>query len=304
MSDSHTQPAPVAPTEAPGPDALFDWPGASGPLHWRLFRGNQAKRSDVLLVFFHPGGFVSDDVESSDHCLRVLADTCRINVVAPSYALAPANPFPAAVEDAHAVLSQAAKHRTKLGWTGAHLFVGGVEAGGNLAAVSALVCRDRLGPKLAGQVLVMPMLDASLQSCSMREARNPNSEDVIKSVERSYRCYLPRPADRLHPYASPLQASRLTGLPPALVLYAEDDPLCDEACRYADKLEAAGVPVQRARLHPRSVRDVEERCQATADDPGVQALAAFLAPYTQGCKCPSPAPIPEPTSIDAQRSQP
>lgn len=293
-------------TPSSGPDAQFDWPGASGPLHWRLFRGSPARRSDVLLVFFHPGGFVSDDVESSDHCLRVLSDTCCINVVAPSYALAPAHPFPAAVEDAHAVLSQAVKHRTKLGWSGAHLFVGGVEAGGNLAAVSALVCRDRLGPKLAGQVLVMPMLDASLQSCSMREARSAKSEEVVKAVERSYRCYLPRPADRLHPYASPLQASRLTGLPPALVLYAEDDPLCDEACRYADKLEAAGVPVQRALLHPSSVRDVEGRCEATADDPGVQALAAFLAPYVSATYA-SPDPessSSESTSIDAQRSRP
>lgn len=284
----------------PCPDAVFDWPGASGLLHWRLFRGQAAKRSDVLLVFFHPGGFVSDDEAASDHCLRVLADTCRINVVAPSYALAPAHPFPAAVEDAHAVLTQATKHRSQLGWSGAHLFVGGVEAGGNLAAVSALVCRDRLGPKLAGQVLVMPMLDASLQSDSMREACSSNAEDVVKAMERSYRCYLPRPADRLHPYASPLQASRLSGLPPALVLYAEGDPLCDEARRYADKLEAAGVTVQRAQLHPAGVRDAEQRCQATADDPGVQALAAFLAPYIQDTPgCASAQPAPDSSSTDA-----
>lgn len=277
---------------------MFDWPGASGPLQWRLFRGSPARRGDALLVFFHPGGFISDDVEASDHCLRVLADTCRINVVAPNYALAPAHPFPAAVEDAHAVLTRAVKQRSQLGWNGTHLFVGGVEAGGNLAAVSALVCRDRLGPKLAGQILVMPMLDPSLQSDSMRTACT-RAESVVKAVERSYRCYLPRPADRLHPYASPLQATRLAGLPPALVLVADDDPLHDEACRYADKLEAAGVPVQRGRLHPASVCDAQERCEATADDPGIQALAAFLAPYTNPSDSPSPS-----NSIDAQRSSP
>lgn len=293
---------------SPAPDAVFDWPGASGPLQWRLFRGSPTRRSDALLVFFHPGGFISDDVEASDHCLRVLADTCRINVVAPNYALAPDHPFPAAVEDAHAVLRGAVKQRAQLGWNGTHLFVGGVEAGGNLAAVSALVCRDRLGPKLAGQILVMPMLDPSLQSDSMRAAC-VRAESVVKAVERSYRCYLPRPADRLHPYASPLQASRLAGLPPALVLTAEGDPLCDEACRYADKLEAAGVAVQRGWLHPAGVRDAQERCQATADDPGIQALAAFLAPYT--CSTPSAATTPASStesspshSTDASRSTP
>ena len=264
----------------PAPDALFDWPGATGPLHWRLFRGSPDKRSNVLLVFFAPGGFVSDEAEASDHCLHVLAHACQINVVAPSYALAPAHPFPAAVEDSHAVLSMAVKQKAKLGWNGTHLFVGGVEAGGNLAAVSALVCRDRQGPKLAGQILVMPMLDASLQSDSMRHAcQSQDTDAVVQAVEHSYRCYLPRPSDRLHPYASPMQATRLAGLPPALVMYAQGDPLSDEALAYADKLEAAGVAVQRAWLHPEGVSDAQERCNATADDPGVQAMAAFLAPY-------------------------
>jgi acetyl esterase len=261
-----------------GPDAVFEWPGSSGPLHLRLYRGAPERISDDLMVFFHPGGFVVADVESTDSCLRVLADSCRINVLAPCYALAPERPFPAAVEDAHAVLTLTGHHRASLGWKGTHLFVGGVEAGGNLAAVSALVCRDRQGPKLAGQILVMPMLDASMHSDSMRRAADqPDTREIAQALERSYRSYLPHPSDRLHPYASPMKTSRLAGLPPALIIYTEGDPLSDEARAYADKLIKVGVPVQQTSLPPADVNSVSERCAITADDPAVTALAAFLA---------------------------
>ncbi len=262
------------------PDAIFEWPGSSGPLHLRLYRGAPDKASDALLVFFHPGGFVVSDVESTDSCFRVLADNCGINMLAPCYALAPDRPFPAAVEDAHAVLTLTHSHRSKLFWKGTHLFVGGVEAGGNLAAVSALVCRDRQGPKLAGQVLVMPMLDASMRCDSMRHAADqPDTAEVAQALERSYRTYLPHPSDRLHPYASPLQASRLTGLPPALIMHTEGDPLSDEARAYANKLVHAGIPVDQVTLPPADVNNVSERCEITADDPCVTALSAFLAAH-------------------------
>ncbi|RZI82951.1 MAG: alpha/beta hydrolase [Rubrivivax sp.] len=263
------------------PDSIFEWPGSSGPLHLRLYQGAPDKLDDDLLVFFHPGGFVVADVESTDACLRVLADSCRINVLAPCYALAPQRPFPAAVEDAHAVLTLTSKHRSALGWKGTRLFVGGVEAGGNLAAVSALVCRDRQGPKLAGQVLIMPMLDACMHSESMRHAADqPDTREIAKSLERCYRSYLPHPSDRLHPYASPMKTSRLAGLPPALIIYTQGDPLADEARTYADRLIKVGVPVQQTSLPPADVNSVSERCALTSDDPSVTALAAFL----QSCR--------------------
>jgi acetyl esterase len=273
-----------------GPDAIFEWPGSSGPLHLRLYRGAPEKTSDTLLVFFHPGGFVVADVASTDACLRVVADSCRVNVLAPCYALAPERPFPAAVEDAHAVLTQASGQRAALGWKGTHLFVGGVEAGGNLAAVSALVCRDRQGPKLAGQVLVMPMLDASLCCDSMRHAADqPDTREMAQTLERGYRSYLPHPSDRLHPYASPLQATRLSGLPPALVIYTEGDPLYDEAQAYAQKLLKAGVIVQQTSLPPADVNNASERCAVTADDPAIAALASFLSSSNTISKKPSQA---------------
>lgn len=213
----------------------------------------------------------------ADGCLRVLAQACALDVIAPGYALAPAHPFPAAVEDAHAVLKQAWAERASLGWKGKHLFVGGVEAGGNLAAVSSMVCRDRQGPKLAGQVLVMPMLDTQLQGQSMQCAADQAHQcELVAAMERSYRSYLPHPADRQHPYASPLQARRLGQLPPALIFYTEGDPLADDSRAYANKLREAGNEVELVGLPAANVGDDEARCSITADDPCVTAMKRFL----------------------------
>lgn len=265
-------------------DAQFDWTGHSGALHMRLYKGSPDRLSDRLLVFFAPGGFVVTDFEEANGCLRVLADTCGINILAPCYALAPDRPFPAAVEDAHSVLTQTMRHKQSLGWRGTQLFVGGVEAGGNLAAVSALVCRDRHGPALAGQILVMPMLDASLRCASMRcAADDPGKRQVARAVEEAYRRYLPHPADRLHPYASPLNASRLSGLPPALIMHTEGDPLSDEAIAYAQKLRLAGNAVTEVALPPPAeLQDNKDRCELTAEDPCVLAMKRFVdAPVDQ-----------------------
>jgi len=262
-------------TPAPtSPDEILSWPGHSGPVELRVFKGDPSVPSDALLVFFHPGGFVVDDSAVADACLRVIAQACGINVIAPSYALAPAHPFPAAVEDAHAVLTAAVARRAELGWKGKRLFVAGVEAGGNLAAVSAMVCRDRQAPKLAGQVLIMSMLDTQMLGDSMRSAGAQRA--VVDSVAESYRRYLPHPADRLHPYASPLLARRLGALPPAQIFFTEGDPLADDSRAYADKLRAAGNQVELVGLPPADVCDDEARCSITADDPCVTAMKRFL----------------------------
>lgn len=270
--------ASAKPTAAP--DAQLHWHGQAGDIQGRLFNGAPGPGPcDTLLVFFHPGGFVLDESDAGDHCLRVVADACGVLVVAPAYALAPERPFPAAVEDAHTVLQAVMQQRTQLGWNGTHLLVAGVEAGGNLAAVSALVCRDRQGPALAGQILIMPMLDTSLHCASMRcAAENPNTRQVVRDVERSYRMYLPHPADRLHPYASPLHATRLSPLPPALILHTEGDPLSDEGRIYADKLRDAGNQVQQVNLPaPHEAKlDSQGRCQVTSDDPAITSMKQFI----------------------------
>jgi acetyl esterase len=265
------------PAPPPKPDDILSWPAHSGPVDVRWYRGATSRPNDALMVFFHPGGFVVEDSEVADGCLRVLAQVCGLDVIAPSYALAPAHPFPAAVEDAHAVLKEAVARRTELGWKGKLLIVGGVEAGGNLAAVSSMVCRDRQGPKLAGQVLVMPMLDTRMLGQSMQcMGGQADQVELVARTARSYRSYLPHPADRQHPYASPLQARRLGQLPPAQIFYTEGDPLADDSRTYADKLRQAGNEVELVGLPPANVCDDEARCSITADDPCVMAMKRFL----------------------------
>lgn len=267
-----------------GPDDTFEWPGASGTLTLRLYTAGPRK-SEALLVFFPPGGFVVADLDAAHSCLKSLAQDCQVTILAPSYAVAPEHPFPAAIEDTHAVLKMAAARGSRLrGWTGRHLIVAGIEAGGNLAAVSTLMSRDRLGPKVAGQVLLMPMLDPS-----MRESRSSPFEPVVRdratrAFRDAFRDYLPRAADRVHPYACPLESSRMAGLPPALVVYADGDALAAGARTYADKLERAGVPVQRTALPASELAGVNERCEAAGSDACRSAIKAFLAPFAQPAK--------------------
>lgn len=226
--------------------------GAEGPLAGRLFTAGGVGKRDTLIVFFHGGGFVGGSIDEGNEFLSHLVSMNTNTVgLAAAYTLATTKPFPAAVEDAHAVLMWAKKNKTKLGWSGKRLVVSGIEAGANLAAVVALMARDRGGPALAGQVLIMPMLDPGLSTCSMRELpRCPDKAAVADQCAAAYRGYLPNAADRTHPYASPLQSSRLKNLPPALILSAEEDPLRDEAEQYGAKLIACGITTTVKRLPP------------------------------------------------------
>lgn len=261
----------------------LDVAGAEGALAARLYKASSDGKRDILIVFFHGGGFVDGDLECSDEFLRHLAGASGYPVVLSStYTLATVKPFPAAVEDAHAVLLWAKKNKTKLGWTGKRMLVAGIEAGANLAAVCTLMARDRGAPKLAGQILIMPMLDPGLSTGSMREM--PTCVDQAKAVDEcaaAYRGYLPHAADRSHPYASPLQSSRLKNLPPALILSAEDDPLRDEAEAYGNKLMQSGVTVTMRRMGPARLRDPDGRTQCACKVPALEAIASFVAGLEQ-----------------------
>ena len=254
--------------------------GAQGPLAARLYTSGEAGiKRDTLTVFFHAGGFNSGDLDDADMFLRHMADdTPDSAVLATAYTLATVQPFPAAVEDAHAVLTWAKKNKTKLGWTGKRLIVAGIEAGANLAAVCALMSRDRGGPALAGQILVMPMLDPGLSTWSMREMQNaPELLDVADACAAAYRGYLPNAADRTHPYASPLQSSRLKNLPPALILSAEDDPLRDEAEQYGAKLIACGVKTTVNRMPAASLSEAGARNECACKCYALGEIASFIA---------------------------
>lgn len=253
-------------------------PGAYRELQARQYTpSSKVQKESGLIVFFPAGGFVNDGLQSSDGFLCELAARSGCRVIGSSYTLASERAFPAAAEDAHAVLSWAARHRAR------HrrrdpLIVMGMEAGGNLAAVSALMARDRNGPRLAAQVLIMPMLDASLTSFSMREFAGRNSSArAARLCDAGYRGYLPRATDREHPYASPLCASRIKGLPPALILSADDDPLRDEAEQYGAKLAAAGAACTVRRLAPIELEEPDARCRCACKESALQEITAFIA---------------------------
>jgi acetyl esterase len=251
--------------------------GAQNKLAARLYVPKQPAAGAGLIVFFPSGGFVTDEIDKGDDFLRALAVRTGWTILASTYTLATAQPFPAAAEDAHAVLKWAARNKGKLGWDGKLLIAAGIEAGGNLAAVSALMSRDRGGPVLAAQLLIMPMLDPGLTSCSMRQLSS--DAGVARASEQcaaAYRDYLPRAVDRAHPYASPLQSSRMKGLPQALILSADDDPLRDEAEQYGIKLNTAGITAVVKRLPHIELEEPNARCSCVRKENALQEIAAFL----------------------------
>ena len=213
----------------------------------RLYRPlNAAKPAPGLIVFFHQGGFVGGSLDECDEFARALALRAGLPVLASSYTLACQQPFPAAVEDAYAVLRGRHGARSQLGWSGERLLCAGIEAGGNLAAVCGA---DGARPRRAGAGRPDPdHAHAGPRPDHLLDARdassNPDIAGVADACAAGYRGYLPQVADRMHPYASPLQSSRLKGLPPALILSAEEDPLCDEAEQYGARL-ARPEPVPR-----------------------------------------------------------
>jgi len=253
--------------------------GSEGVLDARLYRASSDGKRDVLIVFFHGGGFVDGDLDQPDPFLRHLAVASGFPVVlSSSYTRATVKPFPAAIEDAHAVLMWAKKNKTKLGWTGKRMLVAGIEAGANLAAVSTLMARDRGAPHLAGQILIMPMLDPALSSGSMREMPDcPDKARLFNEAAAAYRGYLPHAADRCHPYASPLQSSRLKNLPPTLILSLADDPLRDEAENYGAKLIQHGVPTTVRRLSPARLQDPNARNDCACKAHALSEIATFIA---------------------------
>lgn len=196
-----------------------------------------------ILVYAHGGGFVFCDLDSHDGLCRSFTNLVPAVAISVAYRLAPECRWPAAAEDVYTVAQWAARNADALGGDANRIVVGGDSAGGNLAAVAALMARDRGGPLLAGQLLVYPMVNADFDTESYRlfgeGYYNPRA-----ALQWYWDQYVPSAADREHPYASPLNAD-LRGLPPAVVAIAGHDPLRDEGIAYGDRLEAAGVDTVR-----------------------------------------------------------
>ncbi len=216
------------------------------PLALRVWGQKVRGQASPLVLHFHGGAFVSGDLDSGACLAELLVESGAV-VASLAYPLAPAHPFPDAVEAGYAALEWLHKQRTRLAGTGAPLFVAGEEAGGNLAAAVALMVRDRAHPPLAGQILVSPMLDPCNATASLRETLGEATG--CKWID-GWQQYLRGPMDAEHPYAVPGRAQRLAGLPPALILTGSDDPMRDEALAYAERLRAAGIHVAGGMLTP------------------------------------------------------
>lgn len=217
---------------------------AGQPMNVRFYGRRRRGLTSPLVLHFHGGAFSSGTLDTGASVAGLLADAGAV-VMSLDYPLAPAHPFPAAVEAGYAALEWAWKARHKLAGHGAPVFVAGEEAGGNLAAAVALMSRDRQGPTLAGQLLMSPMLDPCLATASLRQAA---AGPVGCIWADGWHQYLGRLENASHPYASPGTATRLTGLPPTLLVTADDDPLHDEALAYTARLRAAGLSARDAVL--------------------------------------------------------
>jgi len=217
-------------------------PGPAGDIAVRVYSPAGSRPEGPTLVWYHGGGFVVGDLESTDGTCRRLAETSGMRLVSVDYRLAPEHPYPAAVEDAQAAFS--AVGEGKLGGPPSWLAVGGDSAGGNLAAVQCLVARDEGTRRPDFQLLVYPVTDPAHVSAS-RVANGEGyflSREMMEWFEGHYAggCLS-------DPRVSPLLAPSLAGLPPAYVVTAEYDPLRDEGEAYAKRLREAGVAVDAVR---------------------------------------------------------
>jgi len=228
-------------------------PGPAGDIPVRVYlpagdpgpAGAGAGDVRPLIVYFHGGGWVIGSVDLLDRPCRAIANASGAVVASVEYRLAPEHKFPAAIEDAYAATCWLAQHAAEYGADADQVLVAGDSAGGNLAAVTAILARDRPdGPRVRAQILY----------CAVTAAPDHGGFGSYDEAAEGYMLtradmhwfwahYTNSPADDTDPMAAPLHTPDLSGLPPALVIVAGYDPLRDEGLAYARRLDDAGVPV-------------------------------------------------------------
>jgi len=266
----------------PAPDEVAEArdltiPGPGGPLPLRLYRGLGTSEVAALpaLLYLHGGGWVIGDLDSHDGVCRRLANLAGCRVVAVDYRLAPEHRFPAAVDDVAAALAWVAGNAAALGVDPLRIAVGGDSAGGNLAAVLAIMGRDGTAPASMFQLLLYPAVDLTMASDSY--ARVTQGLPLTAAAMHYFvDHYAPDAGQRLDWRASPLRAERLAGTPPALVLTVAHDPLADEGRAYAERLEQEGVRVTALHLGDHIHGMLTMGRVIAAGDPVLQYAAALL----------------------------
>jgi acetyl esterase len=231
---------PVAKVE----DRMIPGPGSDIPIRIYTPAGGGLRGA---LVYFHGGGWVLGNIQMTDQPCRMLANASACVVVSVEYRLAPEHKFPAGPEDCYAATQWVSANAATLGVDPARLAVSGTSAGGTLAIAVALMARDRGGPRLAFQLPVYPATTSELTSGSQQEFADDGYILSRRDMEWFWGHYLANAADRTNPYACPAYAKSLSGLPPALVITAEYDPLRDEGEAFAARLREAGVPTRLKR---------------------------------------------------------
>ena len=216
-------------------------PTPDGDVPARLYRPDSTEATVPTVVFIHGGGFVIGDIETHDNQARSICAGAEAVVLSIDYRLAPETPWPAAVDDCHAAVQWAADNIDQLGGDIDRLAVAGDSAGGNLSAVTTLMCRDA-GPELAAQFLIYPGVD--MDPDAAYQSRIDNAEGYFLTADDMlwFRDHYVGQSPWEDVRLSPIRAE-LHGLPPAVVVTAEFDPLRDEGNAYADALRAAGVEV-------------------------------------------------------------
>jgi acetyl esterase/lipase len=219
-------------------------PGPDGPVPVRIYEPHGAPSRDRAgIVFYHGGGFVFCDIESHDGFCRAMARGAQAVVISVDYRLAPEHPAPAAALDAFAAFRWAVDHAADLGIDPARTMVAGDSAGGNLAAVIAILCRDRRVTPPAAQLLMYPAIDPTFDTDSY-DRYATGYFNTRAAMQWYWHQYLGAQTVFDPPYlVAPARADTHAGLAPAVIVTAGLDPLHSEGCDYARRLRDAGVPV-------------------------------------------------------------
>jgi len=251
--DAFKSPFPLVPAEADSADTggtalevtAVQIEGHAQEIPLRLYR--PAKKTALpVLLYFHGGGFTKGSIDQADFAARYFAEHLPALVVSVGYSLAPRFPFPAAPEDAHRAALWVQMRARAFGGNSRKIGVAGHDAGGQLANCLAFIARDRGDVQIVAQALFGPMLDPSLTR--LGDEKRLGSDITARECAACYRAYLPQASQRMHPYAAPLESSRLAGLPATLIATAQNDVLHVEAEKYASSLIDAGVQTQVVRF--------------------------------------------------------
>jgi acetyl esterase len=222
-------------------------PVDGGDITVRVYTPRPAATGETLpiVVYFHGGGFVGGDVDTHDATARYLSKHADAIVVNVDYRRSPEHRCPTQIDDAYSALVWTAEHAPELRGDPARIAVAGDSAGGNLAVVMTQLAKERGGPRIALQVLLYPWLDLRANTSSPSRVQFGGGDYFLANPDLEWMrsLYLPDGASDADPRVSPLLYDSLNGLPPAVIVTAGCDPVCDDGKMYGERLAAAGVPV-------------------------------------------------------------